>query len=426
MLVEFRVRNYKSIRDEQTLSMVASGDKTHQGTHVIKDAEEGLDILKSAVIYGANASGKSNLIDAIAFMRTTVMNSEQTELKHLYPVPVFKLSGENKDNSEFEAIFIIEDTRYQYGFTIHKDRFFIEEWLLAYKSDKPQEWFHRKYDFSAKEYTYKFSSYFKGQKKLWQKSTRNDSLFLSVAVQLNSEQLKPLYSWFMKLIVQTPSGRISNMISLRYLENEEQRRAILAMMISADVGISDIRLEEIDFSHKSYQNHPSYPFLRDDKGSKVKMPFFIHTDDRGLDIDFALNEESDGTRRLFMLAPFILNVLKNGRVLVVDELESSLHPKIIRFIVGLFNSAENNPKGAQLIFSTHYSGLLDKEVFRRDQIWFVEKNKSQATELYPLSDYRPRSGEALEKGYLIGRYGAIPFLSEFKLFVPGDGGGNGA
>jgi AAA15 family ATPase/GTPase len=415
MLVEFRVKNFKSIRDEQVLSMAASGDKSHADTHVIhigepKDSSrnKSLKLLKSAVIYGPNASGKSNLIEALSFMQYRVFFWDIMEGGGMFPFEeyYFKLDRTSKDTpSEFEVTFFAEGTRYQYGFSL-LGPFVAEEWLLAYKAGKPQEWFSRRRDKDTGKEAYRFSSYFKGQKSVWQKSTHESQLFLSVAIRLNSEQLSLVSRWFLALHVLPSWTLFSHRddSNLTLLKDETFRQNILSFLKAADLGIADVTLaEETGNGGKGAI----------DRKRKNERPVFIHKKNDGTDAIFEFVEESEGTQRFFDVAFDILKALQRGRVLVLDEIESSLHPLLSRFIVAQFNSGDN--RSAQLIFSTHDTNFLNKKIFRRDQIWFVEKDESEATTLFSLSDFSPRKDEALESGYLTGRYGAIPFLTDLNL-----------
>jgi ABC-type lipoprotein export system ATPase subunit len=427
MLVEFRVKNFKSIRDEQILSMVANRDKSLEDTHVANlDAAPGR-LLKSAAIYGPNASGKSNIIQALAFMRRMVLSSANVRRIRVNECPRFRLDGSSiNDASEFEITYIDDDIRYQYGFALLGENV-EDEWLLVYKTDKPQEWFRRYRDNAADSDTYKFSAHFKGQKLTWQKSTRREALFLSVAAGLNSRQLAPVFRWFSLLTVITDTTDTyyvrPNKFYEPFLKDDRMRGEIFTLIKAADLGITDIGVRAETRKRMLYDSDEHGEESPDFVEYEIVRPIFIHRYNEENTGEFELNEESMGTRRIFSLAPFLLATMRRGSTLVVDELESSLHPMLARFIVSLFNSTDNK-NGAQLIFSTHNSSLLDiKEIFRRDQIWFVEKDKSQATVLYPLTDFNPRKDAAVESGYLTGRYGAIPFLTDFSAYEVLDGDG---
>jgi predicted ATP-dependent endonuclease of OLD family len=413
--MEFRVKNFKSIRDSQTLSMAATSDKSLEDTHVLQPEGIPQRLLKLAAIYGPNAGGKSNLLQALEFMKMKVVEPSfpyaSLEDDEYEVCPFFRLAQNAKNTpSEFEVTYAENGVRYQYSFALLRSRV-VEERLSVYKSGKPQEWFHRTADAQTDEDIYKFSAYFKGQKMVWQKSTRKEALFLSVAANLNSEQLRPVHNWFLSLAIKTDSRLPLNEEEISAsLKDARIKQDIMAFLSAADVGIADVVLrttiEKMRIRHKDTKEPQVVERER-------QRPVFVHRNDEGVGEEFEPQEESRGTWRLFLLAFLLLKILKKGDILVLDELETSLHPALARFVVGLFNSADNK-NGAQLIFSTHNAGLLDiKEIFRRDQIWFVEKDKAQATVLYSLTDFNPRKDAAVESGYLTGRYGAIPFLTNF-------------
>jgi len=232
VLVEFRVKNFKSIRDEQVFSMVASTDTALEDTHVLTPDGTSVRLLKSAAIYGPNAGGKSNLLKAFDFMLSRLVY-RQTPPSTIFSVnkyvrePFFKLDLTSRNMpSEFEVIYIDKGVRYQYGFSILRERI-IEEWLLVYKSDKPQEWFRRIADKKTDQDSYKFSSYFKGQKEVWKKSTRKEALFLSVAVDLNSEQLWPIYQYLLELNVLDSFSYFVEELHFDRLENKQDKKISL-------------------------------------------------------------------------------------------------------------------------------------------------------------------------------------------------------
>ncbi|MEI6758648.1 MAG: ATP-binding protein [Chlorobium sp.] len=402
MLIEFRVKNFRSIREEQRLSLVANSDKEHSETHIVKGRETtGLHILKSAVIYGANASGKSNLVSALLFMQQVVAESatlvKEGEKFFLQP---FRLDNESPQKpTEFEITFVLSGVRYQYGFALLPERI-VEEWLLVYSTSKPQIWFNRQYNPETNEDDYKFSSHLSGEKKLWQKSTRSNALFLSKAVDLNSNALRPVFLWIVQHLYIIGAGHQPLLdYSTKLAKSPEGQDQLLCFLNAADLSIADVSLER---------------GKKKDSETDALIPVFLHKASDG-SAKFEIQEESAGTQRLFAFAGPILDILDKGSVLVVDELDGSLHTMIVRFLLSIINSSKHNAKGAQLIFTTHDTSIMDTDILRRDQFWFVEKNQAQATQLYPLTDFSPRKKEALERGYLIGRYGAIPFLNDFKI-----------
>ncbi len=422
MLLEFRVKNYRSIRDEQVLSLVASVDKKLASTNV---AATGLKapgrVVRTAAVYGPNASGKSNLLQALGFMRALIAESATViQLGQTFNVQPFRLDTKlSTQPTEFELTFVEAGVRYQYGFSLTPERI-VNEWLLVYRAPKPQQWFSRTFNARTGATTYEFSSHLTGPRKLWQDSTRPNALFLSTAVQLNSELLRPVFTWIVEKISHIPAGQSPlPEFTNKWLKDVPGKRSIRDFLSSADISISDI----VAVPRKGFFQHITFsatgePAKVSREEQEMVMPQFVHETKRG-SAKFELHEESMGTQRLYLLAGPVLDVLRNGRVLIVDELDSSLHTLLVRRLIGMFQSAELNPHGAQLIFSTHDTSLLDQALFRRDQIWFTEKDSSQATRLYPLSDFSPRNREALERGYLAGRYGAVPFFNGSDLPVSG-------
>lgn len=411
MLIEFRVRNFRSIKDEQVLSLVAGSDKTKRDTHVISSTAKVIpDLLRSAVLYGPNASGKSNLLHAIAYMRAVVLESAGLQPEQTFNVQPFRLDSETKTQpSEFELTFAVDGVRYQYGFSLTPTRIH-EEWLLVYKAPKPQQWFSRKYDPETNSDVYELGTYLTGQKKVWQEATRPNSLFLSVAIQLNSESLYPVFDWIRSNLVTLGVNAFPPDATTRRIQDPLHKKAIVDFLAAADINISDVQVETQKGVQHAFQfNAATGKAESFQTETDILMPKFVHECEHGREV-FDLHEESLGTQRLYSFVGPFLEILSNGHTLFVDELDSSLHTLLVRRLLSLFQNPHTNPKGAQLIFTTHDTALLNQAIFRRDQVWFTEKDLHNATRLYPLTDFSPRKNEALEDGYLEGRYGAIPFL----------------
>jgi len=421
MLIEFRVTNFRSIREAQTLSLVASPGKELSDENTFDSGLSGFPrLLRSAVVYGANAAGKTNLLKGLQTMQTLVLSSAVLSSPSArIPHTPFRLTETSKDRpSEFEVVFADNGVRYEYGFTTDAERFH-SEWLIAYPHGRPQHWFEREYSADKKIYEWRFSSKLKGNSRVWRDATRDNALFLSTAIQLNSEQLQPVFAWFQKKLVVIASwaGQMNAGLTYKMLENASGKESLLSFMRAADLGIADLALQrEPLIPGKAIVGNVVFENLVPGQVPNVlRVSSFHRSVETGDPVAFELSEESHGTQKLFDAAGAWLNVLNNGEVLVVDELDTSMHPLMTRFIVELFHRQSSNPKNAQLVFTTHDTSLLDSEVFRRDQVWFVEKDKESASHFYPLSDFSPRKGEALERGYLKGRYGALPFLGELKL-----------
>ncbi|ELQ9472134.1 AAA family ATPase [Campylobacter coli] len=419
MLIEFRVENFLSIQDEQVLSMMASKDNTFFDSHTNGDKK--LALLKSSVIYGANASGKSNIIKALAIMKKIVISSANGQRGDKLPIIPFLLGNEDNKSTKFEIIFIQNDTKYQYGFILNSEKI-LEEWLLVFgESNRAQKWFERIYNEKEEKYNYSFGAKFLGSKQLWENSTRDNALFLSVAIQLNNEQLKPVFDFFLKYIrvTCTDSWNDGQEVTIDILRQDKQK--IISYLKRADLDIEDIVVEETELNKTNLmqENIPQEikQMMQTDleKGARLKKTDIktIHTNQQGKQILFDMLElESQGTQKFFKLIGPWVEALEQGYTIVVDELNTHLHPLMTKFLVNLFHNEDLNKSNAQLIFTTHDTSILNQDVFRRDQIWFCEK-QNKATKLYPLSDFKVRKDKTnLENDYLLGRFGALPYFKE--------------
>jgi uncharacterized protein len=416
MLIEFRVKNFRSLREEQVLSLVASPDKTLLASHTLATGlKTAPNLLKSAVVYGGNASGKSNLIKALQYMRGVVLESATViQPGQTYAVQPFRLDSESgRQPTEFEVTFILEGVRYQYGFAMTPQRI-VSEHLLVYKAFKPQRWFERHFDEETGKDIYDFGPGLKGAKNLWEGATRPNALFLSMAVQLNSEALRPVFDWFAnRLVIFNEVSPLSPQLSVQMLKQDEQRKAICEFLRAADISIADVEVvtRKVPGQAVHFDLVAGKTEVRSEEMEEHQLRF-SHVTDQGKAV-FDLLDESNGTRNLLFLVGPVLDILKKGLTLVVDELDTSMHTLLVQALVRLFHRPEVNTGGAQIVFTTHDTSLLDAYgLFRRDQIWFVEKKPDQSSELYSLLEFSPRKNEAIERGYLQGRYGALPFLSD--------------
>lgn len=413
MLIDFRVRNFRSFKEESVLSLVASNDMDLRDANTVATQVPALpNLVRAAGIYGPNAGGKSNLVRALLLMRGVVTESATLiQPGQLFNVQPFRLGATSvKEPTMFEATVLIEGVRYQYGFEFTPERI-TAEWLLVYHRNKPQTWFERKFVGGAEKI--EPGTYLTGTKRVWQDATRPNALFLSTAVQLNSTQLQPLFAWFAEsLNVLLDGGLLPFDYSATCLQEPLRKTAITSFLQSADIGISSISAEkkkgfaqtfQLDLATGSSNVHRVE--------QEMLIPQFTHQGEISAIFDF-FADESQGTQKLFSLAGPLLDIIENGRVLVIDELDRSLHPLLVRQIVKTFQDPELNQRGAQLVFTTHDTSLLEGRLLRRDQIWLTEKLKDQSSQLVPLTEFSPRKGEALERGYLSGRYGGVPILRE--------------
>ncbi|MDD9859475.1 MAG: ATP-binding protein [Nitrospira sp.] len=427
VLIEFRVANYRSIKEEQTLSLVSSRSKELMDSHTFEAKGFKDRLLRSAAVYGPNASGKTNLFLALGTMREIVEESaREGHSGDLLPVEPFKLdSRSHKEPTQFEVVFMVQGVRYQYGFSATATSV-VSEWLFAFPEGRPRCWFERELGKNG-HCKWNLGASLKGEKQLWQKSTRDNALFLSTAEQLNSQQLKPVFDWFKDTLRFVGARGVSPWFSASFCEKHGPDK-VVDFLQEADLGIHNVyvKQEPVDPENLSEDRPDSgekriVRFMVDKEVRKIKFRFrmdketpeikTVHISSTGDLVEFdLLVQESSGTRKVFGLAGPFLESLQNGHVVCIDELHNSLHPELVKFLVGLFNDNTTNHRNAQLIFTTHETSMLNQKILRRDQIWFCEKDKNQATTVYPLTDFHPRKGvENLELAYLSGRYGALPY-----------------
>ena len=416
MLLEFSVKNFLSFKDKVTFSMEAAVGNENEENIIIKDNER---ILKTTAIYGANASGKTNLIRAFtaAIMMIRMSNSRQIGEKLMQMKP-FALDDKTKNEPcEFEFLFISNGKKYIYGFVADKDKIY-EEYLWEYFSAKPTKIFERT---NCNEYKFLQSD----ERKLnaiKEKNTEN-KLFLSTATTWNYDKTKDAYLWFANNIDTYMGGNLLNDFVIESFskdENEELKKFTLKLLKEADIIIKDFTIEvkdkEVDNNFLMLMknlNMPTPLIPQKQREVRIGMIHEIKDDDNNFKkYELSFDNESSGTQILFSFAPILKDVFEKGKILVIDEIERSLHPSLVEMIIKFFHNPEINKGNAQLIFDTHDTNLLSLDIFRRDQIWFTEKNTEKgATDIYPLDDFSLRKTENIQKGYLNGRYGAMPFVA---------------
>lgn len=425
MLIEFSVTNFLSLRERATLSLVkAKGQELEENNSFTPTAPATPALLHTAAIYGPNAAGKSNIIKALRLMERLVLRSANGSQagEKLAITPFLLDATSSQQPTEFEVHFVSQGVRYQYGFAATQERI-VEEWLLAYPRGRPQQWIERDDSKGTPSDSWGKMDKLTGQKHLWQSATRPNALFLSTAIQLNNEQLKPVFDWFKDTLQVIDADELSPGYSIRLCGNAEGKKNIVEFLKVADLGIGDIEVKEEKFNvGKIPQDIPDELRKKIENDLSTVSVETVHTLSNGSKVHFDMEQnESEGTHKFFTLSGPWLDTLDNGNVLVVDELNNSLHPLMVEFLVKRFNTAANNPKNAQLVFTTHDTTLLNQALFRRDQIWFCEKDRHQSTKLYPLTDFSPRKGlENIERGYLSGRYGALPNLKNKNIKTPLD------
>jgi len=429
MLIEFSVKNFRSFQETATLSLAASSVKERQedNTFVISDK---LSLLKNAVILGKNAGGKSNLFQAMQFMDWFIVNSsKETQASTPIPLDRFRLHDKSLDApASFEIVFVHEGVQYRYGFAV-TEKAVQEEWLYYVPNVKELEVFTRHGQ------TFELSRHFKSEELLVSgERIRPNALFVSVSAQFNGKIASAVLNWFARFncISSLDSGRYAP-VTLSLSEKESGRGLIREFLKRADMGIEDFHVVETAVDSSALPQEVLSGLPDNKKISRITISTahkkYNGTGDVVGMVEFDMGkDESHGTQKFFELSGPIIDTLANGKVLFVDELDARLHPNLVRAICELFNSREFNPRNAQLVFATHNTNILSrKELLRRDQIWFVEKNARGASELFSLVEFRDpkndkmvRNDASYEKSYLNGIYGAVPLIRDLGVKY-GDG-----
>lgn len=411
MLINFSVKNFMSIREEIEFSMLSSSLK--ETLNIPKTAftalNNDINVLPVAAIYGANASGKSNILAAMAFFRSFVLTSFGREnLQDKILVKAFALSTKTiNEPSEFEITFSIGGKIYRYGFAASTEIIY-EEWLFE-KDLKPRsrekELFYRDKD----GLSYHHSLFKKGKTIKEQNLDKEDVLILTLAHQLNDETAKAAVLWFTNFnVIQGQSDQAYG----EYSKSQLLKQTAIAEEMAKLVIFADTNIQMLQSINK------------DGVAEVATLHTIYNEEDEAVGMrEFLLNQqESDGTKKLFNLSGPIFNSLDRGKVLIIDEMDAKLHPNLMEKLVLMFQDHAINYKGAQLIFATHNTNLLSSKLLRRDQVWIVEKNQLGATRLYSIADYKTNKGkarntEAIEQNYIDGKYGGVPFLGELDNFL---------
>ena len=415
MLLEFSVTNFCSFKDKVTLSM-----ESGNGEENLDNVCEENGLLKTVSIYGANASGKSNLIKALSAAIWMVRESNVIPLGAKWNVIkpfMFDTDSKNKP-SVFEFVVLINDIKYRYYFSADQYRIY-DEVLDAYYSQKPTNIFTRT---NANNYTFT-----NDKSKLDILTSRNteNKLFLSTATTWNYDKTRDLFLWFNNDIDTFDSFTMVRNIDMQEYsdDNSDLKKFALNLLREADILIKDIVVdyEEREINSGLSSMNYNQATLRDSvrrTSARVEVEHEILDDNNNRrTYRLGFNEESSGTKVLFALAPILKRAFESNRTIVVDELERSMHPALIEYLVKLFNNKNINKANSQLIFTTHATNLLNLSILRRDQIWFTEKNpENGVSELYPLDSFSIRKDENIYKGYINGRYGAIPFIRDLDLW----------
>lgn len=414
MLLELRFRNFKCFRDEQVLSLLGNSDNSHQENIISTNYDPKIKVLKTIAIYGSNGSGKTKILDAFAFIDRMVSNSAKSEPDAAIQVEPFLFDIEtSKKPSDFEVTFIQDDIRYQYGFSVNKNRIF-DEWLYSWPNKRKTVLYTRTYSIQSDSYDYYFGPQFKGEKNKLIEITPPNSLILSMAATISNKQLIPIFNWFRKGLHGFKENNYPIELVEDVLKDEKIRKALLNLLHQADFNISELIFYEDNIVFPPEMPEKIRKMVLEFKGENKQLNLKVeHKFDTEESFYLEYDQESDGTQRFLEFGTLLLSALKKGKVIYIDELDSSLHTNLAVEIINMFHNTTNNINNVQLVFNTHDTNLLNPGLFRRDQIWFVEKDRQGASHIYSLAEYSPRKNENIEKGYLQGRYGAIPLIDSF-------------
>lgn len=399
MLVNFTFKNFRSFRDEMTLSMEATSIQ-ELSSAIIRSCDE--ELLPVAVMYGANSSGKSNVLKALKAMRDVLLNSVKLNPKDKLDAEPFCLDLTSAEEpTSFEIQFTLNGSKFRYGFDYTASEI-LAEWLYEKRvGEREFELFLR----SGNEFKISKTRFAEGNGK--QDATPSNRLFVSLVAQLNGKLSQSILDWFSS--IEYISGMDGKEYAGKTLEmlflNKQGATEIERLFTETNLGFNELDIE-LEDSEAMKMKAESVHNLYDSDGTMVGVRTFS-TD----------KMESEGTKKMIEIAGPLVDAILSGKILVVDELDAKLHPFLTRKIIGLFMDSEINRNGAQLIFATHDTNLLNLQYLRRDQIWFTEKDKTDSTELYSLVEFRDDAGNKvrndrnIEKDYINGRYGAIPFMS---------------
>jgi AAA15 family ATPase/GTPase len=431
VIIDFSIKNFRSFREEQQISFVASNQYKDLPENLIDPKLEGKDfadmrLLKGLAIYGANAAGKTNVLNALSYISHLIQHSATIldEGDSTGAEPFLLDPGTMTEPSEFILRFIVNGVRYHFVLVLNQTRVLFES-LSAFPKGKEQVWYEREWQEEKAKYTWspaRPTEYRRDASRV--NVTRENALYLSTAVKFNDEQLRPIYLWFRENVQIFQIGGEFGSLSYRFtskrlIENPNDRERITRLLRHADIGVLSARAKEVEYNRSDLPADLAEDivnrFIQSNKRYEITLG---HRGAQGKEYPLPWEHESTGTQKFFAMAGPWLAILKNGEIAAVDEIESSMHPSMVVELLKLFFAEKSNSHGAQLLFTTHNPLLLDTGVMRRDQIWFADKDDEGATHLYPLTDYKPRNTESLLRGYMSGRYGAIPFIPEGLLSEP--------
>lgn len=445
MLVQFSVENFLSFDEEQVFSMVAGSGDQHP-THLVPDVpRKGESLLRAAALYGANGAGKSNLVQAMQFAKSLIIEGRRSG--QAIPVRPFKLGVSVARPSKFEFIFNAHGILYNYGFRVDAERV-LEEWLFATPKTQEVTYFERSLLPNGTD-DFEFGNALTGRtKKQTQfldfvaQGTRPNQLFLTEALERNVAEIKPVIDWFQRsLLILSPETPATH-LEMSIHEDKLMTAFMETVLRMTGTGVEGVTTEEVVYDADKLSlvipdaaqeqldaqlatsaavvvnlhgpREERLTLKRGEQGKVMQVLLkLLHRGQNGRNVEFNMNEVSDGTQRLINLIPALFILRQNpDQVVILDELDRRLHPSLSRFLVEAALMCDEEQRNSQLIFTTHDTNLLDLNLLRRDEIWFAEKDKDGASHLYSLAEFKTRLDLKIEKGYLNGRFGAIPFVGD--------------
>jgi Predicted ATPases len=408
MLIQFNFKNFKSFRDDTSLDMTATSITEHP-YNLINSGDE--KYIKVAAIYGANASGKSSVLEAYNFMKAWIRASfKEASTTEDIPIKRFAFDGEAlKEPAEFEVFFKYNNKEYQYGFSLDNKKIF-EEWLYLKKENSKDKYISL---FERSDGKIDCNSKLLHGAENFISMVEDKTLFLSIISNAKMPYVKDVIDFFVIPVIDYGNIHFEKALtelSSTTIENESYQRELVKFLNAVDINIDDIIIEKAKNENdepKIYTKH-----LMKDKVNYYKMP---------------ISEESSGTQKMFSLFYYLQSSLELGLPIFIDELDAKLHPLLLRYILTMFHDENINKNGAQLIYVTHDNYTLTKDIFRRDQIWFVEKDSDAVSHLYSLAEYKSeddkkvRKDASYNKDYLLGKYGSVPILRGYDMWRRQDG-----
>jgi AAA15 family ATPase/GTPase len=412
MLIGFSVTNFRSFHAQQSINFVSSSDDSHRQTHCFSTGFRAVPTLnRTAVIFGPNASGKTNLLMALRSMRDLVLNSTVlTEEQYQEAYSPFGFDFKEEASTRFEIDLLLDGDRYKYAFSYNGRRITYER-LTVYSGRKPQRWFERSFDTGTQTENWApFSVNVEGHREMWRKATRPRALFVTTAAQLDGEQFVPLLRWFeTQLEFVLRSSDYFNASSLaKRMGDAHFKKSILSVLQMIKIPIGDIRMIKRERPDQPpVEKMDLDPVGGSDPSSAVEVAYSRSST---APIWVNLANEGAGVRRLLFLLGPLLDTIHNGKLAVVDNFDAALHPLVSRFVLQLNSLKSGVRHKAQLLLSSHNTSLMDLDILRRDEIWLMDTDGDRASSLASMAKHHLRRHEIIAKHYLRGRYGGVPHI----------------